>query len=139
VWSSKDKDLMALLRTTPKLLLQTTHRTRLNSSINIDTYTMTTKHPLVGGVFAGLEGYENMLDKPRSGCAPVLGLAALESLLERDVGGALKREISADLEQAQPSDETAEVEVSKYELQQHISFMRRERCFDADKAKLIEG
>eukprot|EP00959_Pyramimonas_sp_CCMP1952_P350613 7345910-Pyramimonas_sp.AAC.1 len=66
-----------------------------------------------------------MLDKLRSGDAedkhklkeigppaPALELAALESPLKCDVGGALKQEISTCLEQAQPPDEMAEVEVT---------------------------
>ena len=143
---------MSLLRSTLKLLLQTTHKTRLNSSINTDTYTVNSKHAIIGAITDELEGYKATLDQLRSGDAndkqrlkelgspaPALGLAALESLMKCDVGGANKREIANYLEFAQPSDELAEPSVTKDDLQQQISFIRLEKCFDVDKTKLIVG
>ncbi|CAK0871625.1 unnamed protein product [Prorocentrum cordatum] len=153
VWSSKDKNLLSLLRSTLKLLLQTTHKTRLNSSIGIDTYTMSSKHPVIDGITNELEGYKQLLDQlRRSGeaadkarlkeigsPAPALGLAALESLQKCDIGGSLKAEIATYLEKVQPLDPDVEVEISKDDLQTAISFIRLESCFDTDKMKLIIG
>ncbi|CAK0822245.1 unnamed protein product [Prorocentrum cordatum] len=70
VWTSKDKNLMDLLRSTLKLLLQTTHKTRLNSSISTDAYTMSNEHPVTIAITQELEGYMHTLDSLRKSGTP---------------------------------------------------------------------
>jgi hypothetical protein len=144
---------MDLLRSTLRLLLQTTHKTRLNSSISTDTYTMSNEHLVIIAITQELEGYKHTLDSLRkSGApedkkrlqeigppAPSLALAALEGLHKCDVGGSMKGAIRNYLLRAEPEDIEAEAEISKEDLLDVISFVRLEKCYDDTKTKLVIG
>ncbi|CAK0879039.1 unnamed protein product [Prorocentrum cordatum] len=60
-WSSKGKDLLALLQATLKLVLLTAHKNRLACTVSIHTYTMPTNHEMVINITEELEGYNGLL------------------------------------------------------------------------------
>ncbi|CAK0901950.1 unnamed protein product, partial [Prorocentrum cordatum] len=151
-WTSKDKQLLSLLKSTLKLVLQTAHRTRLNSSLATDTYTCPKTHKVIDAVSNELEGYKQHLDQLRQGSAedkkrmkeigppaPSMGLAALEGALQCDIGGALRTEIEEYLLKTNPPDGSMEPDICKEDLAEEISFIRLENCFDTEKMKLIIG
>ena len=151
-WTSKDKQLLSLLKSTLKLVLQTARRTRLNSSLATDTYTCPKAHKVIDAASNELEGYKNHLGHLRQGTAedkkklkeigspaPSMGLAALEGVLSCDIGGALRTEIEDYLKQTNPPDANMDPEISRDELAEEISFIRLENCFYTEKMKLIIG
>ncbi|CAK0790152.1 unnamed protein product, partial [Prorocentrum cordatum] len=144
--------VLPLLKSTLKLVLQTAHRTRLNSSLATDTETCPKTHKVIDAVSSELEGHKNHLDHLRHGSAedkkrlkeigspaPGLGLAALEGALSCDIGGALRSEIEDYLKKADPPDENMDPEITRDDLAEEISFIRLENCFDTEKMKLTIG
>ncbi|CAK0799907.1 unnamed protein product, partial [Prorocentrum cordatum] len=103
------------LNVTCHMLLQTTHKTRLNGSNNTDTYTMRKELPGIIAITQEIEGYKYTLDSPLrksdtpedkkrlqeiGSPAPPFALAILEGLYKCDVGGSMEGAIRNHLHRA---------------------------------------
>ncbi|CAK0818292.1 unnamed protein product, partial [Prorocentrum cordatum] len=85
----------------------------------------------------GAEGKARM--KQIGSPAASLALAALEGLMECDIGGGIKNEIRTYLHKCPPEDAEAEPDIDKSDLEVAVSFIRLESCYDTQKMKVIVG
>ncbi|CAK0851510.1 unnamed protein product [Prorocentrum cordatum] len=114
------------LNVTCHMLLQTTHKTRLNGSNNTDTYTMRKELPGIIAITQEIEGYKYTLDSPLrksdtpedkkrlqeiGSPAPPFALAILEGLYKCDVGGSMEGAIRNHLHRAETEDIEAHTDI----------------------------
>ncbi|CAK0799309.1 unnamed protein product [Prorocentrum cordatum] len=114
------------LNVTCHMLLQTTHKTRLNGSNNTDTYTMRKELPGIIAITQEIEGYKYTLDSPLrksdtpedkkrlqeiGSPAPPFALAILEGLYKCDVGGSMEGAIRNHLHRAETEDIEANTDI----------------------------